>query len=80
MATDIKEAVLEDTKIDSKYKVKFGDSVQELDWGTSKTVELMRAPTAEEVQTLLDLQGASMCSVEEVTTHARLYKYNNGWN
>ncbi|AZF89290.1 hypothetical protein Goe5_c01840 [Bacillus phage vB_BthM-Goe5] len=74
------QAHLEDTKIDSKYKVKFGDSVTELDWGTSKTIELLRAPTDEEVQTLLDLQGASMCSVEEVTTHSRLYKYNDGWN
>lgn len=74
------QAHLEDTKIDSEYKVKFGDSLSEINCDTSKTIELLRAPTTEEVQTLLDLQGASMCVVEEVTTHSRLYKYNDGWN
>ncbi|AHZ09628.1 hypothetical protein FP74_gp168 [Bacillus phage CAM003] len=79
MTTDIREAVVEDREIKSKYKIKFGDSPSQAEMGED-FIELMRKPTAEEVQTILDLHGASMCIVEEITSDARMYRYNDGWN
>jgi len=78
METDIKEAIVEDREIKSKYKIKFGDSPSQAEMGED-FIELMRKPTAEEVQTILDLHGASMCIVEEITSDSCLYRYNDGW-
>ncbi|AMW61946.1 hypothetical protein DNAM5_202 [Bacillus phage Vinny] len=78
MKTIIKEAVVTDRKFETKYRIKFGDSPSQAETSTD-FIEIMRKPTAEEIQTILDLHGASMCVLEEITSDSRLYRYNDGW-